>query len=242
MQVRGIKRTAIYLAAFSIAVAIITFVGSSYPTFTLNVQNLTLTIAAEILAFEFDIVVLLCDLSSSILETLHESGKKEIVQVLTGEKEVIEKAEEMIRSMKEDEDIFAAWCIMGYTKTLQKYFGKFLGKKVYRLINTDTVDASSVKDHLMQFLNEIRSGNYHIHSTTHSSSEFLIIGRRELLELIPHAVAGKMYRGLYTTDDHIVNAYVRDFQTLQGHGTTLEISAQDDAEKLIDNWIRSTKS
>jgi len=239
-----LKRTVVILAVLDISVAIITFVGSSYPRFELTQQNLTLTFVAEILIFEFNVVILLFETSGYVTEAIRRLVTSEIVQVLTGEKDILDKAEEMLRTATEGEDIMAIWCVMYYNKTLQKHFARFAGKRVCRLINPQTVDAPNIKDHVKQLLKEITNGNYTIRSTTHVSSEFLIVGKRELLELIPHAVAGKLYRGLYTTDDHIVNAYVKDFEDLLKSGKELKITTENEAnaERLTDEWIRSSQS
>lgn len=207
--------------------------------------SLFLAIVTEMLTLETDLIYFIDDVKSSILKAISHMSRTlggEVVEVLTGEKDILRKAEEMIENLKkaEDGEALAIWCIMRYNIALEKYFTKFKGEKVHRLINVDAVGLDNVRDHLIAFLNEIKIGNYRVYSTSYSACEWLIVNKEEVLELIPHVTTRKMYRGIYATDEHIVNARVKDFEDLKKQGRALNIPptfSDDEAKKLIEQWI-----
>lgn len=244
MESNNNRRTAIILLVIGVVIGLFMFFLGLHLEFDLP-QNLTVLIITEILTLEFSLLALLLDTHSKTLNAISELTRflgGEVVQVLTGERAILAKSKKMVRKVsKEKGEILAMWCVMRYGKRLKKYFKESAGKNVSRLVNVKTAGRENVTDHLVEFIQEIKDGNYKVYPTDHTASEYLIVDRTESLTLIPHVLAMKMYRGLYSTDDHLVNAYVKDFFDLMKQADCLKIptdAVKKDVEKIIEQWIQ----
>jgi len=164
------------------------------------------------------------------------------VDIISGEGSVFRKAFDL--EARAEREIYAMWCVMQYGPRLEEYFREFKGSRyvLRRLINVKNAGSKNVREHLSEFISELKSGDYVVTSTDHGTYECLIADRARALFLCPHHVTGALHLGLYSENDHFVSTMITTFERFETIGKKLVIPSDADdstAKKIIGQWIKS---
>jgi hypothetical protein len=146
-------------------------------------------------------------------------------------------------------EICASWSFPRWSYTLEEYFKdaaervrKKQAVRIHRIINVKEVGADRVKEHLISYMDMLKTGQYVAYSTFHKAFEYLVVDRQEALFLAPNPVREEMDMGIYGKEESFVFCLVELFDDLCRKGTKLQVPRagnDDELKAYIYHWVDS---